>query len=102
MLLLLLLIGISGALTTFVAHTDVVAVKGFFRGLMTFSWSTMPNLPGDPIMVIHLLLVAALMIIFPVSKLLHAPGVFFSPTRNQVDNPRERRHVADWARRLEQ
>lgn len=102
MLLLLLLIGISGALTTFVTHTDVVAVKGFFRGLMTFDWGSMPNLPADPIMLIHLLLVAALMIVFPVSKLLHAPGVFFSPTRNQVDNPRERRHVADWARRLEQ
>ena len=33
------------------------------------------------------------MIIFPFSKLLHAPGVFFSPTRNQVDNPREQRHL---------
>ena len=32
MLLLLLLIGISGALTTFVTHTDVVAVKAFFLG----------------------------------------------------------------------
>ena len=37
----------------------------------------------------HLRLVATLMIIFPISKLLHAPGLFFSPTRNQVDNPRE-------------
>jgi len=36
------------------------------------------------------------MIIFPFSKLLHAPGVFFSPTRNQIDNPRERRHLANW------
>ncbi|MBS1202882.1 MAG: hypothetical protein H6R22_1391, partial [Chromatiaceae bacterium] len=25
-----------------------------------------------------------------------------SPTRNQVDNPRERRHIAPWAKRLEQ
>jgi nitrate reductase gamma subunit len=102
MLLLLLLIGVSGAMTTFVAHTDVVAVKAFFRSLMTFSFGDMPNLPTDPFIVVHLLLVAALMIIFPISKLLHAPGVFFSPTRNQVDNPREQRHVADWARRLEQ
>ena len=46
-------------------------------------------------------LVAALMIVFPVSKLLHAPGVFFSPGRNQVDNPREKRHLAPWAARLE-
>ena len=102
MLLLLLLIGISGAMTTFVAHTDVVAVKGFFRALMYFNFSEMPNLPGDPFMVLHLLLVALLMIIFPISKLLHAPGVFFSPSRNQVDNPREQRHISEWASKLEQ
>jgi hypothetical protein len=32
-----------------------------------------------------------------ISKLLHAPGVFFSPGRNQADNPREQRHRAAWA-----
>jgi len=101
MLLLLLLIGISGTLTTFVAHTDVVAVKGFFRALLTFSFDDMPNLPPDPLILLHLSLAAVLMIIFPISKLLHAPGVFFSPTRNQIDNPRERRHLSDWARKLE-
>jgi len=41
------------------------------------------------------------MIIFPISKLLHAPGIFFSPTRNQVDNPREKRHLSAWAAELE-
>ncbi len=102
MLFLLLGIGVSGALTTFVAHTDVVAVKSFFRHLMTFNFETMPNLPSDPLMVVHLGLVALLMIVFPISKLLHVPGVFFSPTRNQVDNPREQRHIAEWARKLEQ
>ena len=101
MLLLLLGIGVTGVLTTFVAHTDVVAVKSFFRHLMTFNFETMPNVPTDPLMVVHLLLVGVLMIIFPISKLLHAPGVFFSPSRNQVDNPREQRHVSDWAKKLE-
>lgn len=98
MLALLMLIGGSGALMTFVAHTDIVGVKGFFLGLMHFSWQPIPT---DPLLLLHLTLVAALMIIFPFSKLLHAPGVFFSPTRNQVDNPRERRHVAAWALKLE-
>ncbi len=101
MLFLLLGVGISGALTTFVAHTDVVAVKSFFRHLMTFNFETMPNLPVDPLIIVHLGLVALLMIVFPISKLLHAPGVFFSPTRNQVDNPREQRHIVEWARKLE-
>lgn len=98
-LMLLIGIGISGLSMTFGVHTDVVAVKSFFIGLMTFSWS---ELPADTLLIIHLLLVAALMIIFPFSKLLHVPGVFFSPTRNQVDNPREQRHVADWAKKLEE
>jgi nitrate reductase gamma subunit len=98
MLGLLILIGLSGALMTFVSHTDIVAVKAFFLGLIRFS---LQPLPADPILLIHISLVAALMIIFPFSKLLHAPGVFFSPTRNQVDNPRERRHLAAWAAKFE-
>jgi len=102
MLFLLLGIGISGALTTFVTHTDVVAVKSFFRHLMTFNFETMPNIPTDFTIVVHLGLVALLMIIFPISKLLHVPGVFFSPSRNQVDNPREQRHIVEWARKLEE
>ena len=59
-------------------------------------------LPPDPILMVHLALVASLMAIFPISKLLHAPGIFFSPTRNQADNPREKRHMAAWAARLEE
>jgi nitrate reductase gamma subunit len=54
-------------------------------------------LPADGPLLMHLALVAVLMAIFPISKLLHAPGLFFSPTRNMVDNPREARHVASWA-----
>lgn len=99
MLGLLVLIGVSGLMMTFVVHTDVVAVKEFFRGLLTFQ---IAPLPSDPLLLVHLLLVAALMVVFPFSKLLHAPGLFFSPTRNQADNPREKRHVAEWAKRLEQ
>ncbi|MEO5342351.1 MAG: respiratory nitrate reductase subunit gamma [Gammaproteobacteria bacterium SHHR-1] len=99
MLGLLLLIGFSGLMMKFVSHTDIVAVKSFFLGLMTFSWS---ELPTDVVLLVHLFLVALLMIIFPISKLLHAPGLFFSPTRNQVDNPREQRHLAEWARKFEQ
>jgi nitrate reductase gamma subunit len=98
MLALLVGIGGSGLLMRYVAHTDIVALKSFFLGLIFFDWQPMP---ADPVLLVHLSLVAALMIVFPFSKLLHAPGLFFSPTRNQVDNPRERRHLASWARALE-
>jgi len=96
---LLILIGCSGLLMKFVFHVDVVEIKTFFQGLYSFD---IKPLPADPLLLLHLFLVASLMIIFPYSKLLHAPGLFFSPTRNQVDNPREQRHIARWARRLEQ
>jgi nitrate reductase gamma subunit len=91
-LMLLLLIGIaaSGLMTRFVAHTDIVSLKAFVLGLIYFDWQPIPT---DPVLLIHLGLVLVLMIIFPFSKLLHAPGVFFSPSRNQVDNAREQRYV---------
>ncbi len=102
MLALLIAIGGSGLLMTFVTHTDVTQVKAFFGGLLTFGFfGDAGGLPADPIVLVHLLLVALLMIIFPISKLMHAPGIFFSPTRNQVDNPREKRHVSGWALELE-
>jgi nitrate reductase gamma subunit len=98
MLALLLLIAGSGLAMKFAVHTDVVAVKVFFLGLMR---AELHPLPDDALLYVHLSLVAALMIVFPVSKLLHAPGIFFSPTRNQADNPRDARHLAPWAARLE-
>ncbi len=91
MLALLVAIGATGLAMKYVAHTDIVAVKAFMLGLMMFDWQP---LPADPVLLAHLGLVALLMAVFPVSKLLHAPGVFFSPTRNQADDSRERRHVA--------
>ena len=97
-LALLIAIGLSGMMMTFVAHTDIVSLKAFMLGLMTFDFQP---LPADPILLAHLTLVALLMIIFPISKLLHAPGIFFSPTRNQTDNPREHRHIAPWAAALD-
>ncbi|MBU0752185.1 MAG: respiratory nitrate reductase subunit gamma [Gammaproteobacteria bacterium] len=98
MLALLLGIAATGLLMKFVMHTDIVAVKTFFLGLMRFDIQPLPEHPG---LYIHLGLVAILMIVFPISKLLHAPGVFFSPSRNQADNPREARHLAPWAAKLD-
>lgn len=98
MLALLLGIGASGLNMTTLTHTDVIAVKAFFLGLMR---ADIQPLPADPVLYAHLAMVAALMIVFPFSKLLHAPGIFFSPTRNQCDDPRERRHLSAWAAKLE-
>ncbi len=106
MLALLLGIALTGMGMDYLSHTDIVSLKAFFLGLMYFDWHPLPE---DPLLMVHLALVATLMIIFPISKLLHAPGVFFSPTRNQVDNPRaepglrphDSRHIAPWAAELD-
>ena len=97
-LALLVAIGLTGLGMRFVRHTDIVAVKAFVLGLMRFE---IQPLPADPVLLVHLALVALLMIVFPASKLMHAPGLLFSPTRNQTDTPREARHVAAWAAALD-
>jgi len=93
MLALILGIGLAGLGMKYVSHTDVVAVKAFMLGLLYFDWQP---LPADFCLLVHLGLVAVLMIVLPFSKLLHIPGVFFSPAHNQVDDARERRQLAAW------
>ncbi len=103
MLALFFVISLSGLVMGFVDHTDVVAVKGYVLGLMHFAWlhSEVQALPSSMVLYMHLFMVAVLLMIFPISKLLHAPGLFFSPSRNQVDDPRDKRHISAWAKQLE-
>ena len=75
-------------------HPNMLLVTNFASGLITFNWS---ELPKEMIFMAHIFPVFCLIAIFPISKLLHAPGIFFSPTFNQVDNARKKRHVSDWA-----
>lgn len=99
-LMLLLIMGIAGTglLMAYVAHTDIVQLKAFIMGLFFLDWQ---NLPSDFVLLAHLTMVLGLMMIFPVSKLLHGPGLFFAPTRYQVDNPREQRHLSPWGAEIE-
>jgi nitrate reductase gamma subunit len=107
---LLISIVVSGLAMKYVIHTDIVLLKKFVLGLMYFDWLPLPTTEGagetaNIALLLHLFLVAVLMLIFPFSKLMHAPGLFFCPTRNQADNPRsepglrshDSRHVAQWA-----
>ncbi len=91
MLALLVAIAGSGLMMRFVSHPDIIAVKVYMLGLLRLRIEYLPN---DPVLLVHLGCVALLMIVFPISKLMHAPGVFFSPSRNQIDNSREKRHLA--------
>lgn len=87
-------IGFSGVLMRYFFKTDVVAIKEMTMGLITFS-PVVPNTVGT-IFYIHLFLVSALFAYFPLSKLMHAAGVFLSPTRNMANNNRAKMHVNPW------
>ncbi len=95
-LLLLMAIGATGVYQRYVTHIDIPGIKQFFSGLVSFNPQPLPV--GKTILV-HLSLVFLLLIYFPFSKLMHSIGVFFSPTRNQVDNPRDLKEPwrAPWA-----
>lgn len=79
-LALLGLIAGTGLLVSYWLHVSIVDVKGFILGLMTFRPVTIPH---HPLFLLHLFFVLLLMIYFPFSKLLHAGGVIFSPSRHQ-------------------
>ena len=98
MLTLLVMIGLSGLTMKYVAPTDIIAVKAFFLGLLRFD---IQPLPTEPSLLLHLGLVVALMIIFPFSKLLHVPGIFFSPSLNQTDDAREKRYLPPLSAKLD-
>jgi nitrate reductase gamma subunit len=93
-LFLILGIGASGILMRQWFKVDLLKVKELTMGLATFS-PTVPDGIGS-IFYVHIFLVSVLLAYFPFSKLLHAPGVFLSPTRNLPNDNRMKRHVNPW------
>ncbi len=99
-LLLILGIAITGALLRYTAwRTDIFDVKAVVAGWLSFKPHILTS-DTNPLFAVHLLLVNVLMFYFPFSKLMHAGGVFFSPTRNLPNDNRARRHVNPWADEL--
>jgi len=89
MLFFLISIASSGLLMMLFWRPNVYVVQQYFTGLLRL---TINPLPDHLLLYLHLLLVVFLLLIFPFSKLLHAPGIFFSPTLNQADNARQKPH----------
>ncbi len=77
----------SGLMVNYWLRVNIVDVKGFILGLMTFHPVEVPH---HPLFLLHLLAVLILMIYFPFSKLLHAGGLLFSPSRHQPFQVQER------------
>ncbi len=100
-LFLVLGIAITGIVLRYWVKTDVVYVKELALGLLTFNppltgegWAHVQAISGWFYM--HLFLVCVLIAYFPFSKLTHMAGVFFSPTRNMLNDNRMRRHINPW------
>ncbi len=93
-LLLILAIGLSGFLMRHVYKVDLYKVKELALSWVRFH----PQVPEGIgwIFYLHLFLVSALLVYFPMSKLVHMGGVFLSPTRNLSNDSRRRRHVNPW------
>jgi nitrate reductase gamma subunit len=88
-------IAASGILVSYWLHVSIVDVKAFLLGLLTLHPAGPPK---HPMFLVHYFLVLTLMIYFPSSKLLHAGGIFFSPSRNQpyqIQKP-GKRYVNPW------
>lgn len=84
----------SGVVLRYVARTDLIAVRQYTLGLAALA-PTAPASPGAGF-VLHLLSVSVLLAILPFTKMVHAAGMWLSPTRNQANDGRRRRHVNPW------
>jgi nitrate reductase gamma subunit len=93
-LFLLLGIGLTGGILRHFVKTDIVGVKELILGVVTFAPVSMPGVHWW--FYVHFMLVMALFAYFPFSKLMHAGGVWMSPTRNLANNNRAVRHINPW------
>jgi nitrate reductase gamma subunit len=93
-LFLIMGVALSGILMRYFIRVDITNVKELIVGLT----SLRPTIPEGigVIFFVHLFLLSVLIAYFPFSKLMHAGGVFFSPTRNMPNDNRENRHVNPW------
>ncbi|MBL0702329.1 MAG: sulfate reduction electron transfer complex DsrMKJOP subunit DsrM [Desulfosarcina sp.] len=93
-LFLIMGIALSGIFMRYFTKVDIVGIKELTMGLVTFH-PVIPEGVGG-VFYIHLFLVSALLVYFPFSKLMHAGGIFLSPTRNLANNTRAVRHINPW------
>ena len=95
-LFLILALVVTGVLLRYVTRVDVAGVKVLATNLVAFRFAAPEGLGVLPY--VHVFLLCVLLAYFPFSKLLHAPGVFLSPTRNQANSNRTVRHENPWNR----
>ena len=89
LLILLLSIVISGYLLSSPANPHMPAIQAFVLGLSSFDWRTLPD---ETVVLTHLFFAGVFLCVFPMSKLMHAPGIFFSPSLIRKNASRKLTH----------
>jgi nitrate reductase gamma subunit len=70
----------TGILVSYWLHVNIADVKAFALGILTLHPVEPPK---HPLFLLHYFLVLSLLIYFPSSKLLHAGGIFLTPSHAQ-------------------
>lgn len=93
-LCLLLGVATTGILMRYFFSVNIVGVKELTMSLVSLKPVVSDEI--GTIFYIHVFLVSSLVAYFPWSKLMHAGGIFMSPTRNLANNSRMVRHINPW------
>ena len=93
-LFMIIAISLTGIQMRYMTKVDVVGVKNLIQSVTHFAPDS--SITVGSIFYVHIFLVSIFAMYFPFSKLMHAGGVFFSPTRNMKNNTREVRHINPW------
>ncbi len=98
---LLVIAGIvlSGVLMRLIYKVDLAQVKEWVMAMLRFH--PMPPKGVNLLFYVHLFFVSLLVAYFPLSKLMHMPGIFLSPTRNLMNTSRNERHINPWNQPVE-
>jgi nitrate reductase gamma subunit len=84
----------SGIVLRYAARPDVTAIRDYTLGLAALAPRPLAGPSGW--LAVHVAAVAFLLAILPFTKMMHAAGIWLSPTRNQPNDSRRRRHVNPW------
>jgi nitrate reductase gamma subunit len=85
---------ISGILMRLIYKVDLVQVKEWVMAMLRFR--PVPPKGVNLVFYVHLFFVSLLIAYFPLSKLMHMPGIFLSPTKNLRNTSRNDRHINPW------
>jgi [DsrC]-trisulfide reductase subunit M len=87
-------IAISGVLMRLIYRVDLVQIKEWVMAMLRLS--PLPPKGVNLVFYVHLFFVSLFVVYFPLSKLMHMPGIFLSPTKNLRNTSRNDRHINPW------